>query len=179
MTNLPLPFKLVNLYKSCTSIEKLAFFVEDSLSALNLHHDLIANSPELILTYAYFTKQRLPEAEHLLVNPKHAYSYVCYIDEPIKNVEAYIANDCEYSYWYAASILKKPFPLGEPLISKSAYWSYWYAVNVIRNRFYLGEQAIYDSKYKIKYMDCFGIHWENATSYSTPREKAIFYSIPR
>ena len=50
----------------------------------NLHRDLIINSPELIILYAYFTKRRLLDAEHLLVNPKHAYTYVCFIGEQIK-----------------------------------------------------------------------------------------------
>ena len=169
MTNLPLPFDLLYRYKSSERLVELNKIQKTLI--LDLHRDLIINSPELIILYAYFTKRRLLEAEHLLVEPKHAYTYVCFIGEQIKSVEPFIANSAEYSYWYARNYLDGHFYLGEPIISKSAYWSFYYATDIIKDRFYLGEPSIYDSEYKIRYIEYFGIKSNTPTPvyYSTPK----------
>lgn len=65
MANLPLPFDLIYRYKGSVGREELNKIQKTLI--LDLHHDLIINSPELILIYAYFTKQRLLDAEHLYV----------------------------------------------------------------------------------------------------------------
>jgi hypothetical protein len=57
MANLPLPFDLIYRYKSSEGIIGLNLLKVNLIT--NLHRDLIINSPELILIYAYFTKQRL------------------------------------------------------------------------------------------------------------------------
>jgi hypothetical protein len=57
MANLPLPFNLIYRYKSSVGREELNKIQKTLI--LDLHRDLIINSPELILIYAYFTKQRL------------------------------------------------------------------------------------------------------------------------
>ena len=167
MANLPLPFDLIYRYKSSEGIIGLNLLKKYLIT--NLHRDLIINSPELIILYAYFTKRRLLDAEHLLVEPKHAYTYVCFIGERIKNVEPFIANSAEYSYWYAGNYLNGHFYLGEPIISKSAYWSFYYATDIIKDRFYLGEPSIYDSEYKIRYIEYFGIKSNTPVYYSTPK----------
>lgn len=169
MTNLPLPFDLIYRYKGSVGIEELNKIQKTLI--LDLHHDLIINSPELIILYAYFTKRRLLDAEHLLVEPKHAYTYVCFIGEQIKSVEPFIAKNAIYSYWYAGDYLNGHFYLGEPIISKSAYWSFYYATNIIKERFYLGEPSIYDSEYKTRYIGYFGIKSNTPTPvyYSTPK----------
>jgi hypothetical protein len=56
--------------------------------------------------------------------------------------ELCIATSARYSYFYAADILKGPFPLGEKSIATSVMYSYFYAKNVLKGRFILGEEAI-------------------------------------
>ena len=75
------------------------------------------------------------------ISPKEAYERLLNgeKDEYLIHV---VAKDAKYSYLYAADILKKPFPLGEPAIAKNASYSVDYARDVLKGPFPLGEPAI-------------------------------------
>ena len=51
-------------------------------------------------------------------------------------------NAPEWSYLYARTVLKGPFPQGEDAIATSAVWSYRYARDVLKGPFPQGEDAI-------------------------------------
>ena len=60
----------------------------------------------------------------------------------LKKREGAIAQSAEYSYWYAADVLKERFEAGEEIIATNAQYSYWYALDVLKNRFEAGEEII-------------------------------------
>ena len=96
----------------------------------------------------------LHEDPHSLLYFKEADEYVLdvfwekylekYRDGPkeLKKREKYIATDAKYSYRYARSVLKGPFPAGEEAISKDPDYAYWYAEDVLAAPFPAGELAI-------------------------------------
>ena len=56
------------------------------------------------------------------------------------------------AYYYAANVLKAPFPEGEALIATDAQWSFIYAKDILKAPFLLGEKAIAtDAKYSCNY----------------------------
>ena len=57
-----------------------------------------------------------------------------------------------WAYWYAANVIKGPWPKGEDAIASDASCAYNYAVNVIRGRWPKGEDAIArDAKFSYWY----------------------------
>ena len=59
--------------------------------------------------------------------------------------ESIIAISSCYSYWYARSVLKGRFELGEKAIATATYDSYEYSDSVLEGRFELGEYSIFNS----------------------------------
>jgi hypothetical protein len=62
--------------------------------------------------------------------------------EELGKRERALATHPKYAFWYAQSILSKPFPAGEPAIAGDAQCAYWYAAFVLRGPFPAGEVAI-------------------------------------
>lgn len=58
-----------------------------------------------------------------------------------------IASSAKFSFYYAATTLLAPFPLGEKAISTDAQYSYKYAKEVLGDRFKLGEPVMMDDSY--------------------------------
>ena len=91
------------------------------------------------------------EKEIAKTTPKMAYLYVKRNGKN-EDLEPIIAKDAKYSYWYARSILKGPFKLGEPAIAKDIEFSYLYVKDVLESRFELVEPTIAkDSYYSYAY----------------------------
>ena len=67
--------------------------------------------------------------------------------EELKKREHILAKDALPASYYAITIIRKPFPLGEEAISKNAHYSYWYAYKVLNKPFPLGEEAISKNEY--------------------------------
>jgi hypothetical protein len=84
----------------------------------------------------------------------HSYWYARYVlnEQPFPLGEKAITKSSEYSYLYAAEVLKKSFKMGEPAIAKEASYSYFYAKNILKGSFALGEPAIAkDAEYSYMY----------------------------
>lgn len=76
-------------------------------------------------------------------NPKSLYHFALLNKQPLSpQLEDIVAQDSEYSYWYAHLVLNGRFEKGEESIARNPYWSYYYAVSVLRGRFEKGEKVI-------------------------------------
>lgn len=83
---------------------------------------------------------------------KRAYNYAVKNNCKLNlNNEKLIATDGGYSYFYACTVLKDSFELGEEAISKITHFSFNYAESVLKSRFKLGEEAIINNIFA----DCF------------------------
>ena len=70
----------------------------------------------------------------------------------LRGTHQLVHTSAERSYWYARSVLRKPFPAGEAAIAGDALYSYWYAREVLGRQFPLGEAAIAeDAEYSCLY----------------------------
>ena len=67
--------------------------------------------------------------------------------DELKKREKLWIKDPETAYYYALSILKGPFELGEPAIAKDGWHSFMYAVRVLKGPFELGEPTIAKDAY--------------------------------
>ena len=75
------------------------------------------------------------EKEIAKTNPKWAFEYVSKHGKD-EDLEPAIAKSTKGSYYYAKYILNaQPFPLGEKIIAKSAEYSYLYAAEVLKKIF--------------------------------------------
>lgn len=65
-----------------------------------------------------------------------------------------IVKCARWAFYFALTVVRNPFPKGEPAILRSALYSYLYARYVIEGRFIDGEKKIMSSeKYGKKYLD--------------------------
>ena len=76
-----------------------------------------------------------------------------------RKLEHLWAQDPKWAYWYAAYVIKKPWPPGEAAIAKDPSWAYYYAADIIGKRWPPGEAAIasnaeyakeYQEEFKVK-----------------------------
>jgi hypothetical protein len=80
------------------------------------------------------------------ISPKEAYDRVLKGEKDEYLIRA-LAKYPAYAYWYAQTILKGPFPLGEPAIAKDSRYAYYYAMEVLKGPFKLGEPSIFKHIY--------------------------------
>ena len=75
-------------------------------------------------------------------NSRNAFMYAYNIlKRPFPLGEPVISQNAQYACSYARYVLHKRFELGEPTIANSAFESYRYAILVLKSKFYLGEQT--------------------------------------
>ena len=81
--------------------------------------------------------------KYIAQEPEYSYYYARdVLKGPFSLGEATIATDAKYAYWYALYILEGPFPAGEEAISKDAYFARWYAHRILKVDFYLDDKLI-------------------------------------
>ena len=115
---------------------------------MNLY-DLHSNPEQL---HGYSTKEyRVPELAYELAEKrpdlrskleptimkitKYAYWYAkSILKRPWPEAEPYIMKDPGYAYYYALYILERPWPEAEPYIMKDPYYAYAYARYILRRR---------------------------------------------
>jgi len=93
----------------------------------------------------FLPKQQEQETEDTLlkyITPKIAYCIVEEQNQTIPELEHIIAQDAQYSCWYAIHVLKERFPEGEAAIAQDAACSYSYAIIFLQGRFPEGEGVI-------------------------------------
>lgn len=114
-----------------------------------------------LTTQDFFSDEEIETLENFIIatpnikdfiNPEEAFNLFCYMLEEfeevalkplaIKGLELIMAEDAEYSYYYAEDVLKGRFELGEPAIAQDYFFSMTYARDVICGDFPLGEKAI-------------------------------------
>lgn len=135
-TKLPLLFSMVR-----SSLKTKPRLLCDIV--MNMPHELIATSPELVIAYVDYTNLRFSLGESILVKPYYLYKYLSSLFiKGTDEQEAIIAQSAYYSYRYARDVLRKPFPLGENAIATDSYASLFYAKHVLVGPFSLGEKAI-------------------------------------
>lgn len=83
--------------------------------------------------YAYFNKNRWPEAEPTIMkDPEQAHYYA---RDVIKGrwteAEPTILKNPEWANWYATDVIKGRWPEAEPIIMKDQIWAFVYARNVL------------------------------------------------
>jgi lambda repressor-like predicted transcriptional regulator len=110
------------------------------------HHDqAFEKVPELVWQKYKGKPAELKKREKVLArDPKTAFYYAAYVlKKPWPAGEAAIAKDAGWAYEYADYVLKKPFPAGEAAIAKDTEgYAYLYAREVLKGRWPRGEAAI-------------------------------------
>ena len=119
------------------------------MNLFNLHKDLTDHpDKELIPIVVWEKYQHIPDElkkrEKILArDPEIAYYYAkSVLKGPFPLGEPVIAESAEYSYSYTRDVLKGPFPMGEPVIAKDGESAFNYAYNIISDRWPIGEPAI-------------------------------------
>lgn len=118
-------------------------------------------------TQDFFSDEEIETLENFIIatpnvkdfiTPEDAFNLFCYMLEEfeevalkplaIKGLELIMAEDAEYSCYYAEGVLKERFELGEPAIAQDSYFALSYAKDVLGGRFELGEKAISQNSIK-------------------------------
>ncbi|MEM4460769.1 MAG: hypothetical protein QXY70_01365 [Nanopusillaceae archaeon] len=135
--------------------QKLEEIFEKALKKRNkeLAHLLIPYIKDLYLIYEYARKvvegKVDDELEDIIAqDPEYSFYYALNVLKgPFLKGEDVIAKDPQYSYLYAFDVIGGPWPKGEDAIAQDPCWSFHYALNVIKGPWPKGEDAITQSAY--------------------------------
>ena len=112
--------------------------------SLNFYETVSDNNPDIFWEKYKDSKEELKRREkYIAKSPKYSYYYAeTVLKGPFPLGEEAIAKDVDHAYLYAKYILKGPFPKGEEAIAKDAYSSLYYAVDILKGPFPAGEASI-------------------------------------
>lgn len=139
--------RFLNIFYENTGVDDLKQLIINA-STVEEAEDLIAKDGRLSFIYAKeIKKSRFPKGETAIAeDPKRALEYARIIlkGKRIDVIETSIANSRSSGtpYYYAAEILKAPFPEGEDNIARNGHYSFLYAKRVLKGPFPKGEDAL-------------------------------------
>ncbi|MEM3509400.1 MAG: hypothetical protein QXL51_00665 [Candidatus Aenigmatarchaeota archaeon] len=139
--------------------QKLEEIFEKALKERNkeLAHLLIPYIKDLYLIYEYARKivegKVDDELENIIAqDPEYSFYYALNVLKgPFLKGEDVIVKNPQYSYLYAFDVIGGPWPKGEDAITQSAYFSYQYAKEVLNDRFKKGEDVIIKDRFHLDY----------------------------
>ena len=116
--------------------------------SLDHFEKVTANNPDFFWEKYINKPEELKKREkHIAKSPKHAYYYAqSILKGPFPLGEEAIAKDVVSAYYYAEHVLNGPFPAGEATIAKHVGYAYEYTAGVLKKDFYLNGKLI--AKYK-------------------------------